>query len=75
VKKREDKAYQSVEDFLAEEIFAGKNVPLEGLSVNSDYFLLQAQADIGHVQQTLTSIFVRDNEGRVQTILRSENDL
>ena len=75
VKKREDKAYKSVEDFLAEDIFAGKNIPLEGLSVNSDYFLLQAQADIGHVQQILTSIFVRDNEGRIQTILRSENEL
>jgi general secretion pathway protein K len=75
LKKREDKAYQSVEDFLAEEIFAGKNIPLEGLSVNSDYFLMQAQADIGHVQQTLTSIFVRDDEGRIQTILRSEKDL
>lgn len=75
LKKREDKAYKSVEDFLAEEIFAGKNIPLEGLSVNSDYFLMQARADIGHVQQTLTSIFVRDNEGRIQTILRSETEL
>jgi len=75
VKKREDKAYKSVEDFLAEDMFAGKNIPLEGLSVNSDYFLLHAQADIGHVQQTLISIFVRDKEGRIQTILRSEKEL
>jgi general secretion pathway protein K len=75
LKKREDNAYNSVEDFLAEEVFAGKNIALEGLSVNSDYFLMQAQADIGHVQQTLLSIFVRDNEGRIQTILRSEKDL
>lgn len=75
LKKREDTAYKSVEDFLAEEVFAGKNIPLEGLSVNSDYFLMQAQADIGHVQQTLTSVFVRDNEGHIQTILRSEKEL
>jgi general secretion pathway protein K len=75
LKKREDKAYNSVEDFLAEEMFAGKNIPLGGLSVNSDYFLMQAQADIGHVKQTLTSVFVRDNEGRIQTILRSEKEL
>ncbi|MGW8228252.1 MAG: type II secretion system minor pseudopilin GspK [Gammaproteobacteria bacterium] len=75
VKKREDKPYKSVEDFLAEDMFAGKNIPLEGLSVNSDYFLLHAQADIGHVQQTLISIFVRDKEGRIQTILRSEKEL
>ena len=75
LKKREDKAYNSVEDFLAEEIFAGKKIPPEGLSVNSDYFLMQAQADIGHVQQTLSSIFIRDNEGRIQTILRSETEI
>ncbi len=75
LKKREDKAYQSVEDFLAEEIFAGKNIPLESLSVNSDYFLLKAQADIGHVHQTLTSIFLRNEEGRIQTIMRSETEI
>ena len=75
LKKREDKPYQSVEDFLAEEVFAGKNIPLEGLSVNSDYFLLHAQADIGHVQQTLISVFVRDKDGRIQTILRSEKEM
>ena len=75
LKKREDEAYNNVEDFLADEMFAGKNIPLDGLSVNSDYFLLQAQADIGHVQQTLTSVFVRDNEGRIQTIVRSETEL
>ena len=75
LKKREDKAYNKVEDFLAEEIFAGKNIPLEGLSVNSDYFLLHAQADIGHVHQTLTSLFLRNNEGRIKTILRSDTEL
>jgi general secretion pathway protein K len=75
LKKREDKAYNSVEDFLAEEIFAEKKIPPEGLSVSSDYFLMRAQADIGHVQQTLTSIFMRDNKGKIQTILRSETEL
>ncbi len=75
IKKREDKPYKSVEDFLAEDIFAGKKIPLEGLSVNSDYFLLHAQADIGHVQQTLVSVFLRDKEGRIKTILRSEKEL
>ncbi|MDH3947756.1 MAG: type II secretion system minor pseudopilin GspK [Gammaproteobacteria bacterium] len=73
--KREDKAYKSVEAFLAEDIFAGKNVSDTGLSVDSDYFLLVAQADIGHLQQTLTSIFVRDDEGRIQILVRSDNEI
>ena len=72
--KRKDNAYESVEAFLAEDIFAGKNISEEGLSVNTDHFLLLAQADIGHLQQTLTSILLRDEEGRVQVILRSDNE-
>ncbi len=75
IKKREDKAYDNVEAFLAEDVFAGKNVSDEGLSVNSDYFLLQAEADIGHLQQTLTSIFERDDEGKIQVLLRSDSGL
>ena len=75
IKKREDKAYKSVEEFLAEDVFAGKNVSEEGLSVSSDYFLLVAQADIGHLQQTLHSIFERDNEGRILVLVRSENEI
>lgn len=75
IKKREDNAYESVEAFLAEEVFAGKNVSDAGLSVNSDYFLLLAQADIGHLHQTLTSIFVRDDEGRIEVLLRSDSGI
>ena len=75
IKKRDDNAYESVEAFLAEDIFAGKNISEEGLSVNSDHFLLVAQADIGHLRQTLTSIFVRDEEGRIQVLMRSENQI
>lgn len=75
IKKRDEEAYKSVEMFLAEEIFAGKKVSEEGLSVSSDYFLLVAQADIGHLQQTLNSIFERDAEGRIQVLLRSENEI
>lgn len=75
IKKRDAEPYKTVEAFLAEEIFAGKNVAEEGLSVNSNYFLLVAKADIGHLQQTINSIFERDDEGRIQVILRSENEI
>ena len=75
IKKREDEAYKSVEAFLAEDIFAGKNVSEEGLSVGSNYFLLFAQADIGHVQHVLHSIMERDAEGRIRVLIRSENEI
>ena len=73
IKKREDNAYESVDAFLSEDIFAGKKISEEGLSVNSDYFLLVAQADIGHLQQTLTSIFMRNEKGQIQVVLRSDS--
>ena len=75
IKKRESTPYNDVADFLADNAFAGKNVSPDGLSVSSDYFLLQAQADIGHLQQTLTSIFERDDEGRIQVLLRSDSGI
>ena len=75
IKKRESTPYNDVADFLADNAFAGKNVSPDGLSVSSDYFLLQAQADIGHLQQTLTSIFERDANGGIQVLVRSENEI
>jgi general secretion pathway protein K len=71
VKKRADKPYNKVEDFLAERIFAGKKIPLDGLSVSSDYFMLQSAVDVGHVHRTQISLLERDNKGRVVTLQRS----
>lgn len=71
VKKRADNPYDKVGDFLAERVFAGKQIPLEGLSVGSDYFVLRAQADIGHVHRSQVSLLRRDSKGRVVTLQRS----
>ena len=67
--------FNDVTDFLADNAFAGKNVPPDGLSVSSDYFLIYAQANIGHLQQTLTSIVERDANGGIQILVRSESEL
>ena len=71
VEKREDKAYEKVEDFLAEKIFAGKNIAAEGLSVSSNYFLLHAEAGIGTLKQYRTCLFERSDKGQIKTLMRS----
>ncbi len=73
IEKRRDTPYTSVEDFLAEPVFAGKKIPDTGLTVQSDYFLLQAEADIGHLRQRLYCLLERDEKGRIQTLLRSQS--
>jgi general secretion pathway protein K len=73
LEKRQDTPYSSIEDFLAEPVFAGKKIPDTGLAVQSDYFLLQAEANIGHLRQRLYCLLERDDKGRVQTRLRSQS--
>jgi general secretion pathway protein K len=75
VKKRTDNPYHKVQDFLAERVFAGKKISLEGLSVSSDYFMLKTEADIGHVRRSQVSLLQRDDKGRVVTLQRSGADL
>ncbi len=72
VEKRDSKAYEKVEDFLAEKAFAGKNISAEGLSVSSNYFLLHAEAGIGALKQYRTCLFVRNDKGEIKTLMRSE---
>ncbi len=75
VEKREDHPWESVQDFLAEPVFAGRNIPAEGLSVASDYFLIDASVTLGQLEQHLKSIVVRQDDGRNSVYLRTEGEL
>ncbi len=72
IKKREDKAYEKVEDFLAEKAFSTKNISADGLSVSSNYFILHAEAGIGTLKQYRTCLFERNQKGGIKTLMRSE---
>ncbi|VAX11512.1 General secretion pathway protein K [hydrothermal vent metagenome] len=72
IKKREDKAYEKVEDFLAEKAFATKTITTDGLSVSSNYFILHAEAGIGTLKQFRTCLFERNQKGGIKTLMRSE---
>lgn len=72
VKAREDKPYEKVEDFLAEKVFAGKNISAKGLTVSSNYFLLHAETGIGTLVQYRTCLFSRSDKGKIKILMRSE---
>ncbi len=71
VKKRKNKPYKKIEDFLAEKAFAGKNIQAAGLSVSSNFFMLHAETGIGTLVQHRTCLFERNDKGQVTTLIRS----
>ncbi len=75
IKQREKDPFTSVENFLSDKIFAGKNIPKEGLSVNSEFFLLHSEVLIGHIQQRYATVLERDNTGMIRTLVRSQGEI
>ncbi len=72
LKDREDKAYNTVDQFIREIGKAqDKNFPKDRLSVNSEYFLLQGIVEIGKVRVFINSTIHRDEKtGRTRVIHR-----
>ena len=68
---RGNKGFASVADFTAQQALAGRGVSQQGLSVASDYFLLDADARFGRGQTHLYSVMARSTSG-VTTLLRGQ---
>jgi general secretion pathway protein K len=68
---RGDKGYTTLGDFLQQQVLAGRGIKQDGLSVASDYFLLDAATQFGDGQTHLFSIMARSPTG-VETILRGQ---
>ncbi len=67
--EREDEGFENVATFLQHEALAGRELTEEGLSVASDYFLLDAATRFGRGHTRLFSVLVRrDND--VQAVMR-----
>ncbi|NOZ37050.1 MAG: type II secretion system minor pseudopilin GspK [Gammaproteobacteria bacterium] len=71
VKRRKDKPYKKVGDFLAEKAFAGKKIQAAGLTVSSNFFMLHAETGIGTLIQYRTCLLERNDKGKVITLMRS----
>ena len=68
---RGDKGYTTLGEFLQQQVLAGRGVKQDGLSVATDYFLLDAATQFGYGQSHLFSIMARSPTG-VETILRGQ---
>lgn len=71
---RGDKGFANIDAFLQHQALAGRGVNKEGLSVASDYFLLDADTQFGHGRTHLFSVMARDANG-VRTIARGQGAL
>ena len=67
---RAERPYQNIDDFVADEAFAGREIKEEHLLVGSQYFLLTADVLLGDAPLTLQSVLYRTANGNVTTVSR-----
>jgi len=71
VKERPSGGYKDLAEFLASPALAGTGLTGEGLSLASNYFLVEAQAIFGHAELRLYSTLHRSDTGAITVISRS----
>ncbi len=73
IANRKDKPWEKVNDLLKADVFAGKkDLKSEGLGVSSNYFLLRSEVRIGHIRQIYSTLFKRNEKGKVTTLMRAQ---
>lgn len=72
VTDRDNKGYGTVQEFLQQPLLAGRNISENGLSVKSDYFLLNAMADFDNSRSQQYSLLARQGGGGVKVIMRGQ---
>jgi len=67
---RANRPYREVDDFVSDEIFAGKDMQEDYLTVSSQYFLLTANVMLGNAPLTLQSVLYRSPTGKITVVQR-----
>jgi general secretion pathway protein K len=67
---RANRPFREVDDFVNEEIFAGKGMQEDYLTVSSQYFLLTANVMLGNAPLTLQSVLYRSPTGKITVMQR-----
>lgn len=75
VDARETEPFTKIDDFLQQDALAGRDIGNEGLSVTSEFFRVKAEAQIGQTRSRLTSLLVRDANGAITVLARSQGIL
>lgn len=68
---RGDSGYDSVADFLQQEVFAGREIEQNLLGVTSSYFLIRAEINVGTARTQLYSVVQRQN-ATLRTLARTQ---
>ncbi len=71
--RREAQPFKDRQEFLSQEILAGRQINADLIGVESEYFLLDVLATVGTTRVKLYSLLRRDTGGRVQTARRSRD--
>jgi general secretion pathway protein K len=71
VEMRGEAGFETVAEFLQQEQFAGREIPQDGLSVTSQYFLIRSEILIGTARARLFSVVERQ-AGGVRTLARTQ---
>lgn len=69
---RQNTPYETMNDFLTTNNLSTIITDTAGLSVSSEYFLLEVVANIGQARTLLYSIIHRDNHGITEVVARSQ---
>ncbi|MDT8451206.1 MAG: type II secretion system minor pseudopilin GspK [Gammaproteobacteria bacterium] len=70
--QRQTNPSQTMQEFLSDYNLSTVITDTAGLSVSSDYFLLESEARIGQARTLMYSIIHRENNGDTQVIARSQ---
>lgn len=71
LERRGTKGFASVDEFLRLEVFAGRDIPSQGLTVASNYFMVTSHVQFGRSVFTTHSLLHRSASG-VRTLMRSQ---
>ncbi|MDH5610911.1 MAG: type II secretion system minor pseudopilin GspK [Gammaproteobacteria bacterium] len=72
IANRQNAPYEKMNDFLTINALTAIITNTNGLSVSSDYFLLETEANIGQANTLMYSIIHRDDKGETTVIARSQ---
>jgi general secretion pathway protein K len=72
IAQRNENAFTDINDFLSFNNLKDIIKKFDGLSVSSDYFMLETESKIGQVQARMYSVIKRDNTGRTTVLARTQ---
>ena len=75
IEQRSDTAFKDINEFLAFDDLKNKITDTDGLSVDTEYFMLTTQSTIGQVSVNTHSIIQRTSDGNTRVIARSQGVL